>query len=993
MRARESPPRFRLAGGFTLPAVLVVTAALLILAVGILLVAGVERDTARSFVDRQRADLAARAGLEELRGILATEAANDDFIVLQSTLNAGITPGSAPAPHLFIGRGNGTDAGGNFTFRYIPLFSALAAPDDAPLQAPKIEPLVGAAHERLDFTTLPYQDKARAAWRLVKDENDRVVARYAYWVEDLQARVDPAIAGNAKGSNGTHARAAWPFPAPGLNDRPESPTEPALDQIAMFALVPDATDGDQKDLQKTLIKNRGLLVSPDSPLAAAGIKPPLVRLKTEEPASGGKAGELANEKARAVEEGLVPGIRAYEERPLVPFAAGIDPAAAGKPKLNLNKLLATNRDAAVVEMADFIQNALPDFENRKGGFPDHYLKTLAANALDYADEDNEATIGGGHRGIDGYPLVSEFFFRTRWEDVRVVGRRKYLDLSASVYVELWNMTNVPVEGKAQVSYETAYQFQIPPNPNLFTLGNLTASTTVLENSGGANWFPAFDVKLAPNEYRLFHCGTVSYSYDALPSSGYIASPITFSGDEYGRSGYRLRWNGRLVDMSRGGVHRFSSSIHYPDDGGEKDLSRQRYRTTIPGHSHDNGTGLINNMGDARMSFYNQAPQAANIYPQNSSPNRRNIRMGSVYNTSANLIYGRVLPSEWPDGGHDSPFGTNTVHELLGLSATDFEDQHRIDPDAPGFYSQPPDLALGGEDAPARLSNAGRFHSATELGRTYDPVMWRVRQANETTGKPGTAWGDVLAGSASSTDHGGGNTLRIGRPEHPAFDTPKLRAAHLLDLFHTGHSRSEDAARREGPLAGIEGHINLNTASKSALRQMIAGGLTQDPGIRSFTGASHTGGKAKFPACSMLAPAPDLTAAAERIANAIVRSRPYAGAAELANARESDGTPVFGNARLISGFASGGYPILQWTDSAAEEGFARTYEASTVRSRNFRIWVVGQTITPTASTNAAPEVLAEVRKVFTVFADPGERNPDGSIDPAKFRLKPLHENDF
>lgn len=82
-----------------------------------------------------------------------------------------------------------------------------------------------------------------------------------------------------------------------------------------------------------------------------------------------------------------------------------------------------------------------------------------------------------------------------------------------------------------------------------------------------------------------------------------------------------------------------------------------------------------------------------------------------------------------------------------------------------------------------------------------------------------------------------------------------------------------------------------------------------------------------------------------------------------------------------------------SDAAAEETFARVYEAATVRSRNFRVWVVGQAVSPVTSTAAKPEVLAEVRKSFTVFADPGERNPDGSIDPAKSRLTILHENDF
>jgi Tfp pilus assembly protein PilV len=67
MRTPESPRHSGSAAGFTLPAVLVVTGALLILAVGILLVASIERSTARSFVDRQRAELAAQAGLEDPR--------------------------------------------------------------------------------------------------------------------------------------------------------------------------------------------------------------------------------------------------------------------------------------------------------------------------------------------------------------------------------------------------------------------------------------------------------------------------------------------------------------------------------------------------------------------------------------------------------------------------------------------------------------------------------------------------------------------------------------------------------------------------------------------------------------------------------------------------------------------------------------------------------------------------------------------------------------
>lgn len=128
------------ARGFTLPAVLVVMGALLILAVGILLVVGIERDTARSFVDRQRADLAARAGVEELQSLLLTEAANDDYLVLQSSRAAPITAGADPAPHLFLARavpGTAPDANGRFTYRYIPLFSSKQRPPDEPFAEPE----------------------------------------------------------------------------------------------------------------------------------------------------------------------------------------------------------------------------------------------------------------------------------------------------------------------------------------------------------------------------------------------------------------------------------------------------------------------------------------------------------------------------------------------------------------------------------------------------------------------------------------------------------------------------------------------------------------------------------------------------------------------------------------------------------------------------------------------------------------------------------------
>jgi hypothetical protein len=882
-----------------------------------------------------------------------------------------------------------------YDYRYIPLFSTTGRPADAPFTAPAVAPLVGAnANQRIDFTTLPFHDKVRAAWLPVKDESGRTVARYAYWVEDLQSRVDPAIAGNDKGTGGKHARVAWPFPAPGLNDQPEGNDEPALDQIALFALDPEATETSQENLGKTLLENRKLLISPDSQLAAAGIEPPLARLTSA--STDGFVGDLIDPEARAVERGLSTNIQAYLERPVIPHAAGIDPSMAGKPKLNLNQLLADDRASAVDEMAEHIKKALPNFESRKGGFPNDYLKTLAANALDYADIDDDPTLGTGFRGIDAYPMVSEFLFKSRWDALERRDGRIFLVFKITIYAELWNMTNQPVSGEAQISYETKYGFQIPPNPNLFRLDDMSRASPQLEEADGYRWLNITNVSLQPNEYRVYDFGTVTYTIDAAPASAFIASPLNLTGESYAAlgSGYRLRWNGKIVDQSGGGVHRNDSSLNFPAD--TKSNPRQRLRTTVPGHSYKRGVTapFINNMGDPRMSFYIQAPQDANVYPQNYSPNRRNIREGSIYNSNNNSVFGRVLPSEWPDGGHDSPFGSNNVFGLVGMSAPLFEDDHRIDPNAPGFFNQRPDLARGKEEAPTRLSNLGRFYSVAELGRAYDPVMWQVRTT--TTNTPGSPWGDVLTSSPSSGDFGGGNTLRVGRPEHQRFNQAGLRATHLLDLFHTGLSRSAAPEDREGTVAEIDGHLNLNTASKPALRQVIAGRLRQNPEMRRFVNSTHSAGINRFPNMQRLPTLPDMTAVADRIADAIVRSRPYASTGELARASESAGTTftdVFGNPKILPGFTGNSFPIMQWDDSGAEETFARTHEASTVRSRNFRIWVIGQSISPTTSATATPEVLGEVRKAFTVFADPGDRQSDGSINPAEFRLNIIHENDF
>jgi hypothetical protein len=220
----------------------------------------------------------------------------------------------------------------------------------------------------------------------------------------------------------------------------------------------------------------------------------------------------------------------------------------------------------------------------------------------------------------------------------------------------------------------------------------------------------------------------------------------------------------------------------------------------------------------------------------------------------------------------------------------------------------------------------------------------------------------------------------------------MEAWRLLDLFHAGISRSENPAEREGPVQSIEGAVNLNTVGRDAIRALALGALTQDPKMALRSSESHnTTNLMAPPVTAYKTPAAELNAEAARIADAIIefrRTRPFSSPSEIAEARDSSGRLVFGNRELLANGTR-----IHRSDSASEEAFARVYESTTVRSRNFRIWVIGQAVSPTTSTTAKPEVLAEVRRAFTVFADPGPRAADGTPDPLKSRLLVVHENDF
>jgi len=641
---------------------------------------------------------------------------------------------------------------------------------------------------------------------------------------------------------------------------------------------------------------------------------------------------------------------------------------------------------------------------------------LAANALDYADEDGDPSVEESvYRGIENTPLVSEFLRTTTFEWQVVsdqednalsamvlnntsnpfvnIGGRKHIAMTVRVYAEFWNQSNHLAEGEYRLSYEnfrTITEGFLPEisfaeesllannlsDEGALSVGN-SGSYHELEKLEDGRWyFPAKALRLESNGYLLEYVGAVRYLFDVGPES-YFASDTIDLLDGSEQSSYSLRWKSgddefRLVDRARGGVEVSEISSTLVESKNSRTFSH------VCANSYRELFGeFANGMGDLRMSYYANIPQADSQYPGNYSPNRRNVRYSSIYSQDENTLWGRTLPSEWPDGGHDSSADWRNFNHTTDRS---------FFPDAPRFSKER--APVEPEKAPVFLSNLGRFISETELGRVFDPIMWEDGSF---------AWvAEVTASNASESDKvGGGNTLRIGRPEHPRFfeipgnggraDT-SLSAFRLLDLFHCGMPMSSDESLLRGENREVAGHININTAPREVLRALAAGKLVADTEI-STQSNTHDTNRALAPRTNSR----ELGALfneveADVIADRIIAGRPYLSPSDLAaitaETTASSKEQLFGNPSFISDSGN-----LQWNDQAAEEVFARVYNSSTVRSRNFRVHVVGQSLKRTSSGRYL--VGSTKRKSYRVFVDRGETS-SGEIEPSKVTVEVINE---
>ena len=347
--------------------------------------------------------------------------------------------------------------------------------------------------------------------------------------------------------------------------------------------------------------------------------------------------------------------------------------------------------------------------------------------------------------------------------------------------------------------------------------------------------------------------------------------------------------------------------------------------------NDNTAGQF---GDPRASWYVTDPWPTANY------------VTSSYWAGPNA---NIVPLNWPDSGHRfSPTGVQPSG--LGQYPTDIMASSTPTPDPTKAISL------------LSTSNTGILTSITELGNVWDPAQMTYTVTNHGGPLP-----DIPTSATSNSRGAGGHTLAIGRPEFSKFDQNGMRAWQLLDVFSGKPNGSN--------FVNTAGLVNINTASRDVLRSLAAGILqNRDTAIQPSSllpppPAPPPNGNGLYP------PTSAANVQADLFADAVINSRPLLSTSALSALRDSQGQPFFGNPNQYSNQTV----PSEWNDPGREELFAKIYNLATTRSRNFRVFVTGQSL------DKDGRVLSTVTKVYQVFINPN-RNATGAIQSQQVQIK-------
>lgn len=595
--------------GFALPMTIIAIAGLTLLLVGLLTVLSLERKTARSYSDAARADLAVESGLAVALASLSEIAARDDSLVfriedpLEPTVSADDRPLGFREQFFTYGA-----VFENNSWRGIPLFSgadtfspgnrAIATNPASPVTT-HLSAFLNSAPVNLTTPGLHEHTVPRAQWvEIQSDPAANTTSRFAWWVEDLDGRLDGRLAGSELRGEGKSAS-----------------------EIPLFSFFGEITGG----IADTLVTNRSTFRT-----------------------VGSTRSLLTPEQSAVFEPSIY-----YGFPPIVPSAPaptklipqGFGYADAGKPAKDLNDLVTRaaggGSGGIVTEIANHIRANLPDFEStRRGGFPtaDKYIETLCASAIDYADTDSNATTGPGYRGIDSYPFVNQITDRYLVLPPPA-SNRGLIRIQCRTFVELWNPSNQRIRGTVQLE-------------NINNVG-LTAGGPRMMSSRRLRTNPVLaPIDLEPNQHRvleLFNSGTAGQPVVYEWTSGIPPVP-PYTAIASSTNNYELYWNNVMVDKAR-------MATQFERAKGGPSIRAEQNNAYASGNCPELEP-TEGAPGDPRSTWYLTRRVRTLNYEDNTNWGGRNLltNINKPMLISPDLAYG-AIPG-WLDRGSNSPFGKN-----------------------------------------------------------------------------------------------------------------------------------------------------------------------------------------------------------------------------------------------------------------------------------------------------------------------------------------------
>lgn len=886
--------------GVALVITVIVIAVLAVVIVAFTQTATTERVSTRIISDYFQAQLAADSALAMASATIVSNTTNDTFIVV---LNED--------RQLFIGNG----INGSTNYSYVPLFSTVAGVTNPVASITSgVVPVTNVSGGVFFTNNLPGGlsiTSPAVSWVYLTNSAGQTNGRFAFWVEDLAAKIDLSVAG----TNTSDPAARRPT---GTN-----PAELALWSMFGLANSASASGGAGNDL---IAVRSGILTAATARLVSSAVGPDLL----EEMAAG--------------------LIHDTNEPEMIPY--GFSYADEGSPKVNLNANISAS---GVPAIASIIQRNLPQFGSRGGAMDSgSYITNIAANIVDYADSDSVPTTGPGNfpawRGIEAIPWPNEIFMQFELISRTNVGANYEFKLGVKHWIEVWNLSSKAISFNAAtcaISNDLNVMLSVG-GANLWT--NLLSQ---VDNSQKPQWdaLASTNVTLAPNSYALLE-GPATRTFTFLvPTNASVGttqlkiSPNGVPAKPYTQ--YSFRIGTVVVDGAPVGRHFGEQNalrvgdFHYivtPVGFGYMDSSTLNLASTAV-----NMAG-----GDPRGQLFCTNEPVMSIKYTNATPNSRNKSLN--FSGAANTV---DPPKNWPDRGHSS---------TIDLGASPTGDANSVST----FVGSP--KAGNPLHYVQKISDAGSYTFITELANIFDPIRWSDT-SNPFYPDDKAAWMLLRSDASVSTANAGcgRNTLRIGRFEHPRFNTNGLRAVQLLDIFGAGPGASTPVANR------VAGRININTAGTNALRALAAGVAHASdaalvPGGTNFFVPTNAVSAFVSSVTNLRAQVPFYSPAqlATITTNGIAAQWPTNAVFGNFGTNATNAGDYFGNPNL-GDIAS---PLKEWNDQAAEEWLSRVYPLATVRSRNFVVYCVGQSLQP-----GSMKPISTCTRGYQVFVNP-LRNSQG-----------------